>query len=580
MKSRKYFSQTLVAVSAFFVLALGIHGATAQIDIGSPTTPPSPTTPMPTIVLPLPSDIPSTPTTQPPQSSPASNLIPYVNSMVPSSVTPKDAGFTSTFVGLDFTQGTRVYLNLNGSFVSLPTTFVSSTVISAEVPALTTAGTYAFKVANPPPGGGVSDILLLTVSVPAPASVTISPPPAPNPEPTESTQEITLPGEPPQPAPQPKPEPTPTPKPTPVPTPKPAPKPLPQKKCLICDYMDMPQCETAAAQTSEKKCLAAGKDCKWDIGKDRCYNRFKEDCEDIISQKQTDYDWTKLVNSTKTTADQIARLWPKDCNPKDYISRGHSSPAQCGPYFGLIKACVEASPPNIPLNFVNTGCSTFKNIEAVLKYAEEIRKQLPQTCKLTITGNQANSGFPDCTSEMKLVITCKGVTVTYGDCHDQGDDNNFCFPANINQTVFCTDDSGKVVKETCCDVGYQIDSHTSNGKPITTAWVRGDRCSTTTKPKSGSGSNTNSGSNSNIKSDSISDVVSSGTCPGTGVKYWCSNAKKDAQTQANTCLTQEKEACDAQQLTFSPGSCTGQTAPGSIFESCVSDVSCPWTCGR
>jgi hypothetical protein len=85
------------------------------------------------------------------------NPAPFVNQpLVPDAVAPGSTGFTLTVNGTGFVSGAVV--DWNG--VTLATTFVSSSQLTATVPAsdVVTAGTAQVAVVNPGPGGGSSSV--------------------------------------------------------------------------------------------------------------------------------------------------------------------------------------------------------------------------------------------------------------------------------------------------------------------------------------------------------------------------------------------------------------------------------------
>ncbi|HET7841398.1 MAG TPA: VCBS repeat-containing protein, partial [Terriglobia bacterium] len=91
------------------------------------------------------------------------NPVPFVNQpLVPSAVAPGGPDFTLTVNGTGFVNGATV--NWNGT--ALATTFVSSSQLTATVPAAHTAliGTATVTVINPGPGGGASIPALFPVN--------------------------------------------------------------------------------------------------------------------------------------------------------------------------------------------------------------------------------------------------------------------------------------------------------------------------------------------------------------------------------------------------------------------------------
>ncbi len=93
----------------------------------------------------------------------ASNAIPLVSDpLVPSAAAPGGSQFTLTVNGSGFVSGSTV--KWNGA--SLTTTFVSSSRLTATVPAanIATAGTALVRVSNPTPLGGLSNIAVFQVT--------------------------------------------------------------------------------------------------------------------------------------------------------------------------------------------------------------------------------------------------------------------------------------------------------------------------------------------------------------------------------------------------------------------------------
>ncbi len=96
---------------------------------------------------------------------------PAISSVSPGSVSAGGSSFTLTVTGAGFVTGSVV--DWNGT--ALVTTFVSSTVLTASVPAsdIASAGTIAITAANP--GSGASNALSFTVTNSAPTVSSLSP---------------------------------------------------------------------------------------------------------------------------------------------------------------------------------------------------------------------------------------------------------------------------------------------------------------------------------------------------------------------------------------------------------------------
>jgi len=101
------------------------------------------------------------------------NPVPSLTSISPSTTFAGGPAFTLTVNGTKFVNGSVV--QVNGS--SRSTTFVSSTQLSAAIPAsdIASAGTLSITVVNPAPGGGASAALSLVVNNPPPSLTSISP---------------------------------------------------------------------------------------------------------------------------------------------------------------------------------------------------------------------------------------------------------------------------------------------------------------------------------------------------------------------------------------------------------------------
>src|SRR5579872_83665 len=93
------------------------------------------------------------------------NPVPYIDSpTVPGSAIPGGAGFTIAVNGAGFVNGSVVAWN----GTPLSTTFVSPAQVTAAVPGsvLANASTASITVANPAPGGGVSNVIYFEIATP------------------------------------------------------------------------------------------------------------------------------------------------------------------------------------------------------------------------------------------------------------------------------------------------------------------------------------------------------------------------------------------------------------------------------
>jgi hypothetical protein len=102
----------------------------------------------------------------------ATNPVPLINQpLVPDTVAPGDPAFTLTVNGTGFVSSSVV--NWNGS--ARTTTFVSGSQVTAAISAgdIAAVGTASVTVVNPTPGGGTSNVVLLSITNPT-TSVTMS----------------------------------------------------------------------------------------------------------------------------------------------------------------------------------------------------------------------------------------------------------------------------------------------------------------------------------------------------------------------------------------------------------------------
>src|SRR5918992_1380630 len=95
------------------------------------------------------------------ESTAVENPVPGITTLVPAEATSGSSGLTLTVDGSDFVAGSVV--NWNGT--PRPTTFVSRTRLTVSVDAanLLVAGQIQVTVANPTPGGGLSNVAVFTV---------------------------------------------------------------------------------------------------------------------------------------------------------------------------------------------------------------------------------------------------------------------------------------------------------------------------------------------------------------------------------------------------------------------------------
>ena len=103
------------------------------------------------------------------------NPIPTLAAISPASVGTGGAPFTLSLSGTNFNSSSSVHFNGN----PVPTAFVSSTALTAQLPTIATAGSSAVTVVNPAPGGGTSGARQLqAVVITTPTITGLSPNPA------------------------------------------------------------------------------------------------------------------------------------------------------------------------------------------------------------------------------------------------------------------------------------------------------------------------------------------------------------------------------------------------------------------
>ncbi len=101
------------------------------------------------------------------------NPVPGITGISPSSVVAGSTGVEMIVNGEGFVPNSVVQLN----GVNVPTTFVTRTQISAQIPvaAIASGGTLPVTVFNPVPGGGTSNVVNLTITNPVALITSISP---------------------------------------------------------------------------------------------------------------------------------------------------------------------------------------------------------------------------------------------------------------------------------------------------------------------------------------------------------------------------------------------------------------------
>src|SRR5439155_12608826 len=101
------------------------------------------------------------------------NVVPTTTSISPTSGGRDSAAFKMTVNGTSFLSTS--YVQFNGS--ARATTFISATQLTAAIPAgdLTTLGNFAITVANPAPGGGISNAQTFSVKRATTTSVSCTP---------------------------------------------------------------------------------------------------------------------------------------------------------------------------------------------------------------------------------------------------------------------------------------------------------------------------------------------------------------------------------------------------------------------
>ena len=105
--------------------------------------------------------------------NPAPNPIPQITSLSPSGVTTGSGQFTLVVRGNNFVSPSIVMVNS----ASRPTNFVNSTYLQATIYAsdVSTGGSLPITVLNPTPGGGSSNVFMLSVTNPVPSITSINP---------------------------------------------------------------------------------------------------------------------------------------------------------------------------------------------------------------------------------------------------------------------------------------------------------------------------------------------------------------------------------------------------------------------
>lgn len=98
---------------------------------------------------------------------------PVIATITPSTVNAGGPGFTLAVEGSNFVPGSVVQVNSENR----PTTFISATQLTAQVSAddIAFGGAVTVNVFNPPPGGGTSNVVNLTILNPTPVITSLDP---------------------------------------------------------------------------------------------------------------------------------------------------------------------------------------------------------------------------------------------------------------------------------------------------------------------------------------------------------------------------------------------------------------------
>jgi sugar lactone lactonase YvrE len=103
----------------------------------------------------------------------SSNPAPSISTISPPSAAKQGSAFTMTVTGTGFVQGSQIEWNKS----ALATTYVSSTSLSASVPAsdLSNSGSASVTVVSPTPGGGTSNAVTFTIGNPVAVLASMTP---------------------------------------------------------------------------------------------------------------------------------------------------------------------------------------------------------------------------------------------------------------------------------------------------------------------------------------------------------------------------------------------------------------------
>ncbi len=237
------------------------------------------------------------------------------------------------------------------------------------------------------------------------------------------------------------------------------------KACFLCQYQKINECGGVSDQQSCDDVVVNDiEECTYFHG--TCMSRFEAACRirerDFISeQKAKGNEYTSNVISYWDDPEKPE--YYAGCDSMSIYYEGHNQPREA-PWLCRntpLLFCIQTNPSCANISYVNTGCSTFQNLDELNEFAMRLRNALPPGVTMTVSGNQAVEGMcitdsgtisKTSASQTTATITCEEANIQLPACSPNG---TTCSATENPKSYTCKDEEGNLGKQICCVTNYQ-----------------------------------------------------------------------------------------------------------------------------